>query len=206
MCIFLKTYQTWWFCVVTLILTMDWKKQHLGILCFITSRKIRMKLKCKKKKICAVYVVGDFMLEDAPWLGWTVEVDSDQIETLIENNQYYTKGEIANILKIPKSSVENCLHKLRYVNRFDAWVPYKFSKKTFLTIFPLAILYWNVTKNVPFLKTVVRAMMWNGRDYGTSTMNHCQSYQSLVFIQRRWCAFGEIGSPLLRAPSRKPNN
>jgi len=160
----------------------------------------------KKKKICAVYVVGDFMLEDAPWLGWTVEVDSDQIETLIENNQYYTKGEIANILKIPKSSVENCLHKLRYVNRVDAWVPYKFSKKTFLTIFPLAILYWNVTKNVPFLKTVVRAMMWNGRDYGTSKMNHCQSYQSLVFIQRRWCAFGEIGSPLLWAPSRKPNN
>jgi len=127
MCIFLKTYQTWWFCVVILILTMDWKKQHLGILCFITSRKIRMKLKCKKKKICAVYVVGDFMLEYAPWLGWTVEVDSDQIETLIENNQYYTKGEIANILKIPKSSVENCLHKLRYVNRFDAWVPYKFN-------------------------------------------------------------------------------
>ena len=33
----------------------------------------------------------------------TVEVDSDQIETSIENNQHYTAWEIADILKIPKS-------------------------------------------------------------------------------------------------------
>ena len=32
-----------------------------------------------------------------------VEVDSDQIETLIENTQRYTKQEIANILKMSKS-------------------------------------------------------------------------------------------------------
>ena len=31
------------------------------------------------------------------------KVDSDQIETLIENNQHYTMWEIANILKISKS-------------------------------------------------------------------------------------------------------
>ena len=34
--------------------------------------------------------VGDFSLDDAPWLGRPDEVDSDQIETLIENNQCYT--------------------------------------------------------------------------------------------------------------------
>ena len=45
----------------------------------------------------------EFSLEDAPWLGRPVEVDSNQIETLIENNQYYTTWEIANILKIFKS-------------------------------------------------------------------------------------------------------
>ena len=43
------------------------------------------------------------MLDDAPWSGRTVEVDSDQIETLIENNQCYTMREIADILKISKS-------------------------------------------------------------------------------------------------------
>ena len=46
---------------------------------------------------------GDFSLDDAPWSGRPVEVDSDQIETLIENNRHYNMQEIADILKIPKS-------------------------------------------------------------------------------------------------------
>ena len=50
-------------------------------------------------KFCA----GDFLLDDAPRSGGPVEVDSDQIEALIENNQHYTMQEIANILKISKS-------------------------------------------------------------------------------------------------------
>ena len=73
-----------------------------------------------QKKICAVYgecavidctcqrwfakfPAGDFSLDDVPWLGRPVEVDSDQIEALIANNQHYTTWEIANILKISKS-------------------------------------------------------------------------------------------------------
>ena len=56
---------------------------------------------CQKwfAKLCA----GDFSLDDAPWSGRPVEVDSDQIKTLTENNQHYTTLEIAHILKIPKS-------------------------------------------------------------------------------------------------------
>ena len=46
---------------------------------------------------------GDFLLDDAPWTGRAVEVDSDQIKTLIENNQHYTMQETADILKISKS-------------------------------------------------------------------------------------------------------
>ena len=72
------------------------------------------------KKICAVYGegavtdqmcqrwfakfhAGDFSLDNAPWLGRPFDVDSNQIEILIENNQCYTMQEIANILKISKS-------------------------------------------------------------------------------------------------------
>ena len=61
-------------------------------------------------------------------MGRPVEVDSDQIETLIESNECYTMGEIANILKISKSSIENHLHQLGYVNCFDVWVPHKLSR------------------------------------------------------------------------------
>ena len=47
---------------------------------------------------------GDFSLDDdAPRSGGPVEVGSNQIETLTENNQHFTTQEIASILKISKS-------------------------------------------------------------------------------------------------------
>ena len=71
-----------------------------------------------QKRICAVYGEGavtdktcqkwflklrarHFSLDDAPRSSRPVEVDSDQIETLTENNQHSTTQEIADILKYP---------------------------------------------------------------------------------------------------------
>ena len=68
---------------------------------------------------------GRFSLDNAPRSGRPVEVDSDQLEKLTENNQRYTPQEITDILKISKSNTENHLHQLGYVNRFDVWVPRK---------------------------------------------------------------------------------
>ena len=99
-------------------------------------------------KFCA----GDFSLDNAPRLGRPIEVDRDQIETLIENNQHYTMRERADILQISKSTIENHLHQLGYVNCFDVWVPHKFSEKNLSTVFPHDILYLNVTKTFCFKK------------------------------------------------------
>ena len=55
---------------------------------------------------------GDFSLDNAPWPDRSVEVDSDQIETLIENNQCYTMQEMVDIHKISKSSTENHFNQL----------------------------------------------------------------------------------------------
>ena len=44
------------------------------------------------QKWFAKFRAGDFSLDDAPRLGRPVEVDSDQIQTLTENNQHYTTG------------------------------------------------------------------------------------------------------------------
>ena len=83
----------------------------------------------KCQKWFAKFHAGDFSLYDTPRLGRPDEVDRDQIEALIENNQRYTTWEIADKLKISKSSVENHLHQLGYVNRFDVWVPQVKGKK-----------------------------------------------------------------------------
>ena len=55
------------------------------------------------QKWFAKFCARDFSLDYAPWSGRPVEVGSDQVKTLIENNQHYTTQETANILKIPKS-------------------------------------------------------------------------------------------------------
>ena len=56
-----------------------------------------------RQKWFAKFHAEDFSLDDAPWSGRLVEVDSDQIEPLIENDQHYTTQKIANIFKISKS-------------------------------------------------------------------------------------------------------
>ena len=94
--------------------------------------------------------VGDFSQDNAPWLDRPVEVDSDQIKTLIENNQRYTTREIADILKVSKSSVENHLHQLGYVNRFGVWVPRTLSEKNLLDHISTCDSLFKHHKNIPF--------------------------------------------------------
>ncbi|KAF6130947.1 hypothetical protein HJG60_007884 [Phyllostomus discolor] len=57
---------------------------------------------------------GDFSLDNAAQSGRPLEVDINQIETLIENNQYYTMWDIAHILKILKPV--NLLVKMKNVS------------------------------------------------------------------------------------------
>ena len=55
------------------------------------------------QKWFARFCAGDFSLDDITQSGRPVKVDSDQIETLTENNQRSTMRDIADILKISKS-------------------------------------------------------------------------------------------------------
>ena len=110
------------FCVAILILKMEERKQHFQHITLYYFKKCKTATEMHEE-ICAGYGegavtdrmcqkwfakfrAGDFLLHDAPWSGRPVEVDSDQIETIIENNQHYTTWEIAKILRISKPSVE----------------------------------------------------------------------------------------------------
>ncbi|CAK9821561.1 Histone-lysine N-methyltransferase SETMAR [Anthophora retusa] len=52
----------------------------------------------------------DFSLNDEKRSGRPINIDKDQISSLIESNPHYTTREIAEMLRISKSSVENHLH------------------------------------------------------------------------------------------------
>ena len=71
------------------------------LLYYFKKRKNATEMQKKKKRFVDFSV--DFSPDDAPWSGRPVEVDSDQIETVLETNQYYTTQEIDDILKISKS-------------------------------------------------------------------------------------------------------
>ena len=107
------------------------------------------------RKWFAKFRAGDFLPDDAPQSGRPVEVDSDQIKILIENNQHYTTREIANILKISKSSIENHLHQLGYVHLFDVWVAHKLSEKNLLDRISACNSLLKHNENVLFLKQIV---------------------------------------------------
>ena len=107
------------------------------------------------QKWFAKFRAGDFSLDDAPRLGRPVEIDSNQIETLIENSQLYTMRETADILKISKSNTENHLHQVGYVHSFDVWVPHKLSEKNPLCHISACNSLLKRNKNIPFLKQIV---------------------------------------------------
>ena len=108
------------FCVAILILKMEENNQHFRYIMLYYFKKCKNAIEMQKK-VCAGYgegVVtdrtcpkwfakfraGEFSLDDAvPRSGRPAEVDSDQIQVLIDNNQHYTMWETANILKISKS-------------------------------------------------------------------------------------------------------
>ena len=162
------------FCVSMLILKMVGKSNIFGILCFIISTKVKMQLKHTQKRcvqcmgkgrycnwsnvskvVCEVFHAETFSFNKAPQLGRSVEVDSNQIETLTENKQHYTMQEIANKLKTVKSSTENHLHQPSYVYCFDVWIPHKLSNKNLFNHIFTCGSPLKHNENIPLVKQIV---------------------------------------------------
>ena len=88
----------------------------------------------------AKFCAGIFSPVDASLSGRPVEVDSNQIKTLIESN-VNTKWEIANIFKIPPSVLEiTCTSLVMLVALILEFHICEGKKKTFLTIFLLVLI------------------------------------------------------------------
>ena len=185
------------FCIATLILNME-EKSIIGILCFITLRKVKMQLKHQNRfvqhvekmpwltkcvKVAAKFPAADFSLDSAPQSGRPVEVDSNQTETLIENNQHYIMWEIAQILKISKSNVENQLYQLVMLITFmfGVHINGKYLLDCIFTHDSLlkhkeSVHFKNKLWQV--MKSGYRTIMWNGRHCGevkwTTTTNQAK--------------------------------
>ena len=67
----------------------------------------------------------------------------------------YTMKEVADILKIYKSGIENHLHQFGYVNHFNVWVPQKLCEKNLLDYIYACNSVLKHKENVPFIKQIV---------------------------------------------------
>ena len=192
------------------------KKQHLRHIMLCYFKEDKNATETQKKKICAVYgegavtdrtcqkwfakfCAGDFSLDNDPWSGRPVEVDSNQIETLTENNQHYTTREIADVLRISKSSVENHLHQIGYVHHFDVWVLHKLSEKNLLDCISTCYSQLKRNENIPFLKQIVtgdekwilynnveRKRSWGKRNEPPPTTPKASLHPKKVMFCIRW--------------------
>ena len=79
-------------------------------------------------EVVCKFRAGDFSLKDVPCSGRSQEVDNDQLKNLIECNPRYTTRDIAQIQKISKSSAENHLHELDFINQLNVWVPHALTR------------------------------------------------------------------------------
>ena len=129
----------------------------------------------KKKKIVQImekvlwldeYVksgLWSFVLEISHWTmlhgqGRSVEANSNQIKTLIENNQCYTMRDSRHTRNI-QISVENQLHQLGYVDHFDVCVPHSSQLLNCVQLFGTP---WTVSCQAPLSVEFSRQEYWSG--------------------------------------------
>ena len=75
---------------------------------------------------------GDFSLNDEQRSGQSSEVDDEQIKAIIESDRHVTVREIEEILKIPQSTIDRHIQRLRLIKKLDIWISHEL-KDTNLT-------------------------------------------------------------------------
>ena len=150
---------------------MDSEKFHIRVVMLFFFRKGENASKTCKN-ICEVYgddaigestvqrwfvqfKTGNFSLEDKHRSGRPPELDKDVLAAKIEERQDITVRELAEELKLSKSTVHEHLVSLGYTSRYNVWVPHKLSEKNCLDRYSICDMLLKRNESSPFLKTLV---------------------------------------------------
>ncbi|XP_029641251.1 histone-lysine N-methyltransferase SETMAR-like [Octopus sinensis] len=97
----------------------------------------------------------NFSVRDAPHSGRRKEIDIDQLRAVAKQDCSLRTRQIADILNISKTSVENELHKLGYVSKLDVWVPHNFTEANLVQKVSICDTLLKKENNEPFLRRIV---------------------------------------------------
>lgn len=117
--------------------------------------------RCCSWKNCMemVFKVGDFNLDNQDHLDRS-SITDEQIKALIKSNPCYMTGELAEILKISKTTVHKHFVKLGYINYFDLWVQHSKQRKIRWIIFPSIIHSTNTMRIYHFWSKMMDDEKW----------------------------------------------
>ncbi|XP_067133238.1 cholesterol transporter ABCA5-like [Centruroides vittatus] len=100
-------------------------------------------------------IIDKILIKMLPCSGRPPVIEEDQIKALLDENPHYTTREIADIVKSSNSTVFQHLKKLRYMNRYDIWIPYDLMEKNLLDRISICDSLERRNENEPFLKHLV---------------------------------------------------
>ncbi|XP_014274545.1 histone-lysine N-methyltransferase SETMAR-like [Halyomorpha halys] len=130
------------------------------------------------KKICRVY--GDsaltertyqnwfakfraenFDINNAPGPGRLQEIEIIDVKAIVDQNPSQSVRDIAHVLEVSHTSVENHLRKLGYVSVLIVWVPHSLTKANLATCISICDSHRKCQESDPFLKRLGQGM-WIG--------------------------------------------
>ena len=98
------------------------------------------------KKFCK----GDESLEDEECSGWPLEVDKDQLRTIIEADPLTTTRDVVKELNVDHSVVIEHLKQIGKMKKLNTWLPHELTKnKKKITIlkYHLLLFYATITNH-----------------------------------------------------------
>lgn len=134
-----------------------------------------------------------------------MEMNNDKIKVLVNANRHYTTRDVAEILNISKSSVENDLKALRYVNKLDIRILHQLEKIHLIKRITICDSFLKHKENDPFFKHMITGnekwivysnIEWKrscSKNDEAQTISKTELYQRKV-VYKRTSVFENVGS------------
>jgi histone-lysine N-methyltransferase SETMAR len=183
------------------------------------------------RKLCRVYGVDaitertcqiwftkfrseNFLFQDVPRSGRSVQLNEDQLKAIIENDRHITVREIAKKLNLSKTTIDDHLRNLGYSKKLDIWVPHKLVENQLIQRINICDMLFKRNQIDPFLKNLItgdekwivynnvnRKRSWSKSGETSQRISKPDIHQKKVMLSIWWDYKGIIYFELL--PSNK---
>lgn len=148
---------------------------------------------------------GDFSLEDEEGRGRPSSLNDDVLQSVVEENPKTTVRELAEQLKVSKTTVSNHLKAIGKVKKLENWVPHSLNDRQKNQRFDVCASLLCRNKNDPFLARIVtcdekwilydntrRSGQWLDKGEAPKHFPKPPTHQKKVMVTVWWASFGLI--------------